>query len=280
MMRGKTIRQFLIDGLPDGRWVSELSNWTGKAYKIPRTYVNVCADRDDLNHTGVYFLFGQNEDSELPQVYIGEAENILTRIKQHLSDKDFWTECIAFISKDNNLNKAHIKYLENHLYCLAKQANRYEMINANIPTPSSISEMDQAEMDEFIDNMRLILSVLGHKVLETIGGTAPDKNSPLFFLKDRSGSEARGRPTSDGFAIMKGSKIAQSVANSLSQSVLNKRQQLMDKGIIDKSYTFTQDWSFTSPSLAAGIVVGYSINGRTAWKDKKGMSLKDCETKG
>lgn len=278
-MRGKTIRQFLIDGIPDGRWVSELSNWTGKAYKIPRTYVSLCIDREDLNHTGVYFLFGQNEDSEIPQVYIGEAENILYRIKQHLSDKDFWTECIAFISKDNNLNKAHIKYLENHLYCLAKKAKRYELINGNTPTESSISEMDQAEMDEFIDNMRLILSVLGHKVLETPAENSFGKTDSIFFLKDRTGAEAKGKPTSEGFAIMKGSRIAQNVASSLSQSVINKRQQLIDKGIIDSHYIFTQDWSFTSPSLAAAIVIGYSVNGRTAWKDKKGISLKDSETK-
>ena len=123
-MRGKTIRQFLIDGQADGRWISELSNWTGKAYKIPRTYVNQCSDRKDLNNTGVYFLFGRDDETDAEQVYIGEAENILSRIKQHLSEKDFWTECIVFISKDNNLNKAHIKYLENHLYILARDSKR------------------------------------------------------------------------------------------------------------------------------------------------------------
>lgn len=79
MMRGKTIRQFLLDGVPDGRWISELSNWTGKAYKIPRTYVNLCADREELNHTGVYFLFGQSDEDEMPQVYIGDQENIMSR---------------------------------------------------------------------------------------------------------------------------------------------------------------------------------------------------------
>ena len=97
-MRGKTIRQFLIDGQADGRWVSELSNWTGKAYKIPRTYINQCTDRDDLSNTGVYFLFGRNDETDEEQVYIGEAENIFNRLKQHLSEKDFWTECIVFIS--------------------------------------------------------------------------------------------------------------------------------------------------------------------------------------
>ncbi len=276
-MRGKTIRQFLIDGQADGRWISELSNWTGKAYKIPRTYVNQCSDREDLNNTGVYFLFGRNDDTDEEQVYIGEAENILNRLKQHLSEKDFWTECIVFISKDNNLNKAHIKYLENHLYILAKSSKRYMIVNSNVPTEASISEMDRAEMDEFMDNMRLILGVLGHKILEPSVNSKNNGNNSLFVLQDRSGIKASGKPVSEGFAVLKDSKIAENVATSLSKSVIDKRQVLIDKGIIDENFIFTQDWAFSSPSLAAAIVVGYSINGRSAWKNKEGKSLKEIE---
>ena len=113
-MRGKTIRQFLIDGQADGRWASELSNWTGKAYKIPRTYINQCMDRDDLSNTGVYFLFGRNDETDEEQVYIREAENIFNRLKQHLS-------------------------------ILAKESKRYEVVNSNVPTEASISEMDRAK---------------------------------------------------------------------------------------------------------------------------------------
>ncbi len=273
-MRGKTIRQFLIDGQADGRWISELSNWTGKAYKIPRTYINQCSDRKDLSNTGVYFLFGRNDETDAEQVYIGEAENILNRLKQHLSEKDFWTECVVFISKDNNLNKAHIKYLEKHLYIMAKASKRYEVINSNVPAETSISEMDRAEMDEFIDNMSLILGVLGHKILEPPVNRENNRNSVLFTLQDK----ASGKPVSEGFVILEGSRIAENVTSSLSKSVMDKRQLLFDKGIVDKDFTFTQDWIFTSPSLAAAIVVGYSINGRNAWKDRNGASLKEIET--
>lgn len=278
-MRGKTIRQFLIDGQSDGRWTSELSNWTGKAYKIPRTYVNACNDRKDLNNTGVYFLFGRDDDTDAEQVYIGEAENIFSRIKQHLVEKDFWTECVVFISKDNNLNKAHIKYLENHLYMIAKKSKRYEIMNSNVPTESSISEMDSAEMDEFIDNMGLILRVLGYKILEPSVVGVKNNNIPLLYLQERSGANACGKPNSEGFVIFKDSVIAQNVTSSLSQSVIMKRQNLIEKKIINEQYVFTQDWQFSSPSLAAEIVVGYSTNGRTAWKDKKGLSLKEMESK-
>ena len=275
-MRGKTIRQFLIDGVADGRWVSELSNWTGKAYKIPRTYVNLCEDREDLNNTGVYFLFGVDDDTEEQQVYIGEAENILTRMRQHVAGKDFWQECVAFISKDNNLNKAHIKYLENHLYLLAKESKRYELLNGVVPTEASISEMDRAEMDEFIDNMRLILSVLGHKVLEPTTSHSREKEQ-LFFLKARSGVMATGKLSSEGFSVMKDSVISKNTAASIPQAALKKRRQLMDKGVIDPEFRFTQDWPFSSPSLAAAVVAGYSINGLTAWKSKDGVSLKNTE---
>ena len=160
---GKAIRIFLIDGNPNGRMTCELSNWTGKAYKIPNIEIKNCNDREDLKSPGVYLLLGKNEDGK-GLVYIGEAENILTRLNQHVSGKDFWTETIAFISKDKNLNKAHIKYLENRLFDIAKSVDRYDIHNENKPTQSSISELDQAEMEEFIENIKLLTNTLGHKV--------------------------------------------------------------------------------------------------------------------
>lgn len=288
-MRGRTIRQFLIEGTPEGRWVSELSNWTGKAYKIPRGYVSACTDRPDLSRPGVYFLFGRNDDTNVPQVYIGEAEDILVRLRQHLVSKDFWTEAVVFISKDSNLNKAHIKFLEHHLYVLAQNAKRYEILNSNQPTESSISEMDRAELEEFIDNMRLLLSVLGHKVLDPITeltantGPAVEKrpsepiSETIFHLTDRSGADASGVQTSEGFVVLKGSKISRSIQPSLSCAGQNQRRMLEETGLLDQDFVLLQNQLFNSPSAAAQVVVGYSINGRIAWKQSNGRSLKDIE---
>ena len=152
MNYGKSIRLFLVEGTADGRWMCELSNWTGKAYKIPRKYVKNSNDRPELTNTGIYFLFGKSDDRDTYRVYIGEAENIYERLNSHLKEKDFWHECVVFISKDNNLNKAHAKYLENRMYTIAKESNRYLIENSNIPTQSSLSEADRAEMEEFIHN--------------------------------------------------------------------------------------------------------------------------------
>jgi hypothetical protein len=121
---GKTIKLFLMDSDPDGRIICELSNWTGKAYRIPRGKVKDCSDREDLKSTAVYLLFGKAETStDKANVYIGEAENVYTRLVSHISEKEFWNEAVVFISKDENLNKAHIKYLESRLFEIASIAS-------------------------------------------------------------------------------------------------------------------------------------------------------------
>jgi len=277
---GKTIKIFLIDGDPNGRMSCELSNWTGKAYKIPRIKIKDCSDRQDLTSTGVYLLFGKDDDGK-DQVYIGEAESVLKRLNQQLSQKDFWNEVIVFISKDENLNKAHIKYIENRLHDIAVSSNRYKIDNSTIPTLSSISESDRAEMEEYIENIRMLVNTLGHKVFEDKREVTNNKKSQLFQIKAARGADAFGEPTSDGFLVFKGSKASISTTPSLSPSLLKMRQQLIDKNIIhkiDDSMQFSEDYIFTSPSLAAAIVMGRNANGLEEWKLKTGQTLKSFET--
>ena len=184
--RGRKITLFLIDGDPNGRIMCELSNWSGKAYKIPRNYVRLSDDREDLNNTGIYMLFGKNDNGD-NLAYIGEAENIKQRLLQHLASKEFWNESIVFISKDNNLNKAHIKYLESRLYDLAKEADRYLLENSSKPTKSKISEPDQAEMEEFIDNLKLLVNTLGHKIYESLLGKVENDSVDEVFQINQKG---------------------------------------------------------------------------------------------
>lgn len=280
MTFGKTIKIFLIDGDPNGRMSCELSNWSGKAYKIPRIKIKVCTDRDDLVSTGVYLLFGKDEDGK-DLVYIGEAETILKRLNQHLNQKDFWNETIVFISKDENLNKAHIKYLENRLHDIAKRANRYRVENSITPTLSSISESDQAEMEEFLENIKMLVNTLGHKVFEEKRDFRPKKKKETFFIKAARGADAEGEPTSDGFVVFKGSKAAGSTVPSMTQNFLNFRKRLIDeKAIVEsgESYEFVEDFIFSSPSTAAAMVMGRNANGLSEWKLMSGKSLKEYES--
>jgi hypothetical protein len=282
MKFGKTIKIFLLDGDPNGRLTCELSNWTGKAYKIPRNRVKDSTDRDDLSSTGVYLLFGKDEEAN-DLVYIGEGEEILKRIMQHLPQKDFWHETIVFVSKDENLNKAHIKYLENRLYDLAKAANRYKILNTVTPTRSAISEADQAEMEEYLQNIKLLVNTLGHKVLEEKREAQPKQAVPSnsFFIKAARGADAQGRPTSDGFVVFKGSKASLDTVPSITPSFLVLRQKLIDQGVMREQgewFEFTEDYVFSSPSTAAVMVMGRNANGLLEWKLDNGTALRDFET--
>lgn len=277
MNYGKSIRLFLIEGIADGRWMCELSNWTGKAYKIPRNCVKESSDREELKNTGIYFLFGKSDETDTYRVYIGEAENIYERLLTHLKEKDFWHECVVFISKDNNLNKAHVKYLENRMYTIAKEAGRYQLENSNIPTQSSLSEADQAEMEEFINNAKLLLSAVGHKVLEATAIPSKTNNDPEIFVFEGKDYKATGTTTADGFVVFKNSILSKKANSSLTKSLLDKRNKLISENIIDSAFTFTKDYIFSSPSTAASIISGNSTNGKTAWRNSQGMTLKDYE---
>ena len=277
MNYGKSIRLFLIEGIADGRWMCELSNWTGKAYKIPRNCVKESSDREELKNTGIYFLFGKSDETDTYRVYIGEAENIYERLLTHLKEKDFWHECVVFISKDNNLNKAHVKYLENRMYTIAKEAGRYQLENSNIPTQSSLSEADRAEMEEFINNAKLLLSAVGHKVLEATAIPSKTNNDPEIFVFEGKDYKATGTTTADGFVVFKNSILSKKANSSLTKSLLDKRNKLISANIIDSAFTFTKDYIFSSPSTAASIISGNSTNGKTAWRNSQGMTLKDYE---
>jgi hypothetical protein len=256
----------------------ELSNWTGKAYKIPRTQVPESIDREDLSNTGVYLLLGKNED-EQNQVYIGEAENVLIRLKQHLIQKEFWHECIVFISKDENLNKAHVKYLEHKLYVQAEKAKRYQLDNNNIPTQPSISEADRAEMEEFLGNIILLVNTLGHKVFEEkrASSAISKKRNPILYLKQAQETLASGQRSNEGFVVFKDSFVIQKLGTSFPISLQRKREQLLKENILldeNGKLRLTQDLIFASPSTAAMFIFGRSSNGLDAWVNEKGISLK------
>lgn len=281
MQHPKTIKIFLIDADPNGRLSCELSNWSGKAYKIPRIKIKDCSDRNDLRNTGIYMLFGKDDDGD-DKVYIGEGEEILKRLNQHLTKKDFWNEAIVFVSKDENLNKAHVKYLENRLYEIANSIARYKVDNVNNPTQSTISESDRAEMEEFISNVRLLVNTLGHKLFEEKREKAAKNKLATFFIKAARGADAQGEQSAEGFVVLKGSLAAGSTVNSTSEPVLKLRKTMIDKGTLrpqNDNLVFTEDYIFSSPSAAAMIVMGRPANGLTEWKLSDGKTLKEFEAK-
>jgi hypothetical protein len=276
-MKPYSIRIFLPDGIPDGLRIIEKSNWTGKGVVCPRALLNTAKSRKEFSRAGVYILTGPADSGELPKVYIGEAETIGNRLSQHAIKKDFWTSVAFFVSKDDNLNKAHVQYLESLLVSLATQAKRCKLDNATEPNLPSLSEADQADVEAFFDEMLLCLPAIGINVFEK----PPQKRDDVTLLFCQgAGVLARGYESTDGFVVMKGSEGRGVVTKGCKEGVRNIRSTLLNSGVLSmegKKCLLTQDYTFSAPSYAAAIFLGRAANGRTEWKTEDGRTLKQLQ---
>ena len=281
-MKGRTVKIYLVDGIPSGVMTAEIMNWTGKFTVAPRTQLADLAQRDELKRTGVYILAGQNpKDPSQEMVYIGESDNIWKRLIQHNGDssKDFWGKTIIVTSKDENLTKAHGRYLESKLIQIASQAQRAQVINGTNPETTSLPEPDIADMEYFLAQIQMILPVLGFtfavplpKINIVQNSESPDSVSPVFHF-NYAGSNAEAQEVNDEFIIFEGSTARKAHTNSLAESYIQIREKLQREGkLIDSQnpdyWVFAQNVPFQSPSTAANIVGGASLNGRQHWKVK------------
>lgn len=277
----KTIRLFLLDGTSNGLITAELSNWTGIGVKVPRIKIKDYNNRQEFQKPAVYVLIGKGENNE-DKAYIGEAEIIYDRLIHHLSNRDFWTEVIFFGSKDKYLNKASVKYLENRLHDLAIKAGRYT-IDQNIPTKSELSEAEQAELEEFLSNIKTLTSTLGHKIFETLEETieSDQQKKHVFNCRNNAGADSKGSPSTEGFIVFKGSVFMIQEQLSLSGGVKAERDKMVNEGVlIEKNgfYHLTKDYIFTSSSRAAAAVLARSSSGPIEWKTDEGVQLKYFES--
>ncbi len=283
MVYGKTIELFLVNGTADSLITAELSNWNGKAIKIPRIEVVSCT-RDDVTQAGVYFLFCKEDDGS-DSVYIGEAENVRDRLIQHLRDylnekeKYYWNTAVVFVGSD--LNKALIRYLENRLVEIARSCKRYHVLTKKTFQNTVMKESQKAVMEEFVDNVRILINTLGYKVmdplLQTNGNSSATESEELFLSSGNA--SAIGIVTAEGFVVFKGAVVNQkSSVKSLTPGMKALRDKLFADGKVDDLVT-TEDLLFSSSSAAANFVLGYPVSGPRTWKTKDGRTLKEIEGK-
>jgi hypothetical protein len=292
MPKGRQIKIYLADGSVTGIRHAEIVNWTGQALAIPRNRMKELVEWEESQKPGVYFLFGVDSESGNDAVYIGEAEQVASRIQHHLLGKDFWNEVICFTNKDENLTKAHVKYLESRLVVLSTKANRYELLNANQPPISLLPRGDRDAMEEFIDNIRLLIGALGYRVLEPLA-----KHQPLIETIETSGNanivdtfslktkkyNAQALQTDEGIVVLAGAEGAPAANVSLSEGNTKIRAELIDKGIfktVGNRLILQEDRLFASPSQAASVLLGYPCSGPENWIDNNGVSLKQRESVG
>lgn len=277
-----TVRIFLTKGSPTSVRTAEISNWTGKALAGPRSQLEDMLKREEAGKPGVYFLSGVNPESGRDRVYIGEAEVIRSRIKGHL-DREFWKTLVFFVSKDENLTKAHIKYLEGKLIDTARSVGRFELENSQA-SGSHLPESDAADMDVFLYRMEQLLPILGQEFLKpVVRNEVKSKKADLLYCEIK-GLRATGRQTENGFVVLKGSEavLEERPSTQKYQYAANLRATLKADGVVEEKkdrLVFLADHEFSSPSAAAAVVHGGQANGLTAWKDGKGLSLKQKEEK-
>lgn len=288
MTFGRKVTIYLSDGAPSGMRHVEIANWSGQAIACPRSRLSELKDWAEAQRPGVYFLLEKQTAETGDKVYIGESENVVKRLSQQEKNQDFWNEAIIFTSKDENLTKAHIKYLESRLTVISFEADRYKIANSNTPTESMLPRADKDAMEEFIHNLRIILGTLGHKVLEPIkvvdqvppDATGKPKLSQFIFSFSVRGINAKGQQTDDGFVLFKGSYVSGKTTSSMPGKTSAIREKWIADGTLiteGKNYRLTKDSILSSSSYAAALVAGTSRSGPQSWLDEKGTSLKVVE---
>lgn len=283
------LKIFCADGDPNGIRIINKSNWSGQGLVIPRTsFLDAKNNRDYkslFEAPGVYILIGpyeedveeesngnldesvEEDDKEL--IYIGEGDPVRDRLDKHYSskDKDFWTWCIFFVGED--LNKAHIQYLEASLFKYASDAKKAILSNDNEPTPPNLSIAEKAVAEGFLAEMLSIFPIVDLNIFQK---ATPPKNC-LYINK--KGVIARGYETQDGFVVLEGSKAVLFGAPNTPRSLNNLRKKLTREGVLitkEKWMEFAQDYAFRTPARAAGVILGQSA-ARSSWGYLDGTAL-------
>ena len=265
---GKTVTTYLIDGDPKGTRYAFISNKICQMFVVPRSNLSYLNEQEKLQKPAFYVLIGENDITK-PQAYIGETENFKERVKDHDSKKSFWQKALIFVSKDADMTKADVQYLEHKAIAEAKKANTFVLSdNKQTPKAPNLPEYQRDAMDEFFEDIKFLASFIGCNIFEVV----QPKCEQLFFTKGR-GANAQGFYNSDGFTVLKGSIIAKTSVPSLGWQ--EKRSKLL------KEYTevhgdqliLTSNKTFSSPSTAADFCIGSSNNGWLVWKNKDGNTL-------
>lgn len=265
---GKTVTTYLIDGDPKGTQYAFISNKICQMFVVPRSNLSYLSTQEKLQKPAFYILLGEDESTK-PQAYIGETENFKERVKDHDSKKAFWQKALIFVSKDDDMTKVDVQYLEHKAITEAKKANAFILSdNKQIPKAPNLPEHQQDSMDEFFEDVKFLASFIGYNIFEI----SQPKSEHLFYTKGR-GCNAKGFYSSDGFTVLKGSIIAKTIVPSFNWK--NKREKMIQDYTANENgvLVLTSDKTFSSPSTAADFCIGSSNNGWLVWKDKDGNTL-------
>lgn len=280
----QTIQIFLPSGDPQGIREAAITTRIVRVFDIPRSALADFLAMDAAKQVGIYFLIGENEDSDLPQAYIGQTGSLADRLAQHHKAKDFWNRALVAVSVTNSLTNTHVSFLEWLSIQQAGKAERYVLENGNTGSRPHTPPPLEAECREIHETIRVLLATLGYPLFESLTRTTSKSQhvEKVYFCRG-AGADGRGLYTEEGFVVLKGSTGRLEVSSSSSfkqHSYFPQRQRLIDQGVMSiqgDRVRFERDYLSKSPSFAAVCVLGRAANGWTEWKDAEGRTLDEVE---
>jgi len=278
---GRTIQLFLVDGKPSGLRKATIHGWTGMLFVSGASAFGDLTAREEVDRTGVYILAGPDPDrAGGTRAYLGSGNSVAERIKQSALRRDFWETAIAVTTSDDDLSKGHAEYLEARLIELTTQAGRVVLDNGTQPETARrrLPEVDRANMEQFLANLKIILPVIGLDMLKpqpravSQSATPPEERTTgdvRFEIRHKTGVQAMAVEEDGEFIVLEGSE-ALTGTGYVQQSYGGLKERLCAEGILVPQGTdrlrFVKPWSFNGPSAAAAVVLDRNSNGRTEWK--------------
>lgn len=278
MKKSRSLELFFVDGDPEGMLTATVPfQWTGHVLVASRTQLRDALKREESSRPGVYLLVGEDEHGAL--LYIGESDDIGTRIKNHDAKKEWWSTAILITSSGEQLNKAHARYLEVKLIEQAQSVNKIRLDNNTNPSIPALSEAAKAHMLDFLENIYLVLPALRFDFFIENTRTLPPVSeapldSPVFEMHTpKHGLTATARIVDSRFVVEAGSLARMSWKSEGREHTTYGKlfHELVDQHILiehGKHRIFTRSYAFASPSAAAAVINGRPTNGTTAWKIK------------
>lgn len=162
---------------------------------------------------------------------------------------------------------------------IAKQNGQCQLENGTAHNYSRLPESDIADMEFFLEQIQIVLPVLDYDFLKdlkrpsyqqylskTLGFIEPENDKTANFYLSSREVEAKAQEIDGEFFVLKGSQVKRVSSSTFNYTKL--RNYLIENEIIDsKDFTFNQDYLFSSPSAASGVILGRSSNGRKDWRE-------------
>ncbi|SHN49989.1 GIY-YIG nuclease family protein [Erythrobacter sanguineus] len=286
---GRSLKLFLVDGTPSGVITAELGVSSVRAVVANRVSLPDLISRDEASRTGVYLLLG-SDDGENSKVYVGEGDSVRTRLSSHDSDesKAFFERVALIVSKDENLTKAHGRYLESRILEQIKGSGQAEIVNATSPSFTGLPEAEIADMERVLEEISILLPILGFDLFKSqkppvlsaemvSGSRQPIDYRPVQasgqFIAQIRGATGEAIEDAGQFILLAGSKVYATEKSSFADHLRLRKARLRQNGtLVDTTdpelWELTQDTNLGSPSAASAFMAGRSDNGRTTWRTK------------